>query len=122
VKPVTAVLIAISAVGMIGLPLGDPKFLPVAIGLEASFIALTILSVKKVKYVIIPNIAIACVIIAGNTLSPTHTDIMLTLTPIYNALILITGGYVLQGLLVITSIQAYKNVKRVTKEKVDYMD
>jgi hypothetical protein len=121
-KPVTAVLIAISAVGMVGLPLGDPKFLPVAIGLEASFIALTILSVKKVKYVIIPNIAIACVIIAGNTLSPTHTDIMLTLTPIYNALILLIGGYVLQGLLVITSIQAYKSVQRVTKEKIDYMD
>lgn len=121
-KPVTVVLIMISVVGMISLPLGDPKFLLVAIGLEASFIALTALSVKSVKYAIIPNIAIACVIIVGNTLSPTHTDIMLTLTPIYNALILIAGGYALQGLLIITSIQAYKNRNRVTKEKIDYMD
>ena len=121
-KPVTVVLIMISVVGMISLPLGDPKFLLVAIGLEASFIALTVLSVKSVKYAIIPNIAIACVIIVGNTLSPTHTDIMLTLTPIYNALILIAGGYALQGLLIITSIQAYKNRNRVTKEKIDYMD
>jgi len=121
-KPVTVVLIMISVVGMISLPLGDPKFLLVAIGLEASFIALTALSVKSVKYAIIPNIAIACVIIVGNTLSPTHTDIMLTLTPIYNALILIAGGYALQGLLIITSIQAYKNMNRVTKEKIDHMD
>jgi len=121
-KPVTVVLIMISVVGMISLPLGDPKFLLVAIGLEASFIALTVLSVKSVKYAIIPNIAIACVIIVGNTLSPTHTDIMLTLTPIYNALILIAGGYALQGLLIITSIQAYKNMNRVTKEKIDHMD
>ena len=117
----TAVLLAISVIGMAGLPLGDPKFFHIAIGLEASFITLTILSVKRVRYVVIPNIVIACVIIAGNMVSPTHTNIMLTPTPIYNALILITGGYLLQGLL-ISSVITYRNMKRIAKDKVDYID
>lgn len=117
-KLVTAVLIAISAVGMIGIPLGDPKFLPVGIALEACFIALAVLSLKRVKSVVIPNIAIACMVITGNTLSPTHMDIMLTLTPIYNAIILLIGGYMLQSLLIITSIKSYKNVKHTMKDKL----
>lgn len=121
-NPVTAVLLAISVIGMAGLPLGDPKFFHIAIGLEASFITLTILSVKRVRFVVIPNIVIACIIIAGNTVSPTHTNIMLTLTPIYNALTLITGGYLLQGLLLITSVITYRNMKRIVKYKVDYID
>jgi predicted branched-subunit amino acid permease len=117
-KLVTAVLVAISAVGMVGLPLGDPKFLPVGIALEAGFIALAVLSVKRVKSVVIPSIAIACIVIAGNTLSPTHIDIMLTLTPIYNAIILLIGGYMLQGLLIIASIKSYMNVKYRMKDKL----
>ncbi|MFQ5940796.1 MAG: hypothetical protein ACE5KA_03760 [Nitrososphaerales archaeon] len=121
-KFVTAVLIAFCAVGIIGIPLGDPKFFIVAIVLEASFIALTVLSLKRIRSVVIPNIAIACTVSVGNTLSPTHTDVMLTLSPIYNALILIIGGYLLQALLIITSIQANKVVKHIVKDKVDHID
>lgn len=121
-KPITVVLIAISAIGMVGLQLGDPKFLPVAVALEAIFIALTVLSVKRVRYAIIPSIVIACIVILGNILSPAHTGIMLTLTPLYNALILLTGGYILQGLLVLTSVYEYRNVKYIIKDKVDYID
>jgi hypothetical protein len=98
---------------MLGIPLGDPKFLAVGIGLEASYIALAIVSARKVKYALIPNIVIACMVIIGNTISPTHTDIMLSLNPLYNATILIVGGYVLQSLLVITSVLSYRSTKQV---------
>ena len=109
---IVAVLIAISVVGMLGIPLGDPKFIAVAIALEASYIALTIVSIKKIRYALIPNIVIAGIVMAGNTFSPTHIDIMLSLNPLYNAIILIIGGYVLQSLLIVTSILAYKNMKQ----------
>lgn len=121
-KPVTAVLIAISIVGMLGIPLGDPKFIVVATVLEGSFITLAILSVRRMKWAIIPNIVIACIVIAGNTVSPPHTEIMRTFTPIYNALILLIGGYILQALLIITSVLAYVSMKRIAKDKIDYID
>ncbi len=113
-KNVISVLIAISVIGILGIPLGDPKFIAEAVALEASFIALAILAVKKVKHTLIPNIIIAGIVIAGNTLSPKHTSIMLTLNPIYNAIILIAGGYILQALLIVTSILTYKSMKQVT--------
>ncbi|MFQ5921052.1 MAG: hypothetical protein ACE5JV_03445 [Nitrososphaerales archaeon] len=111
-RNLVAVLVAISVVGILGIPLGDPKFLGVAIALEASYIGLTVLSIKKVKYALIPNGIIAAIVIAGNTLSPTHTDVMLTLNPIENAVILIVGGYALQSLLILTSILAYRRLKQ----------
>ena len=111
-KNVVAVLIAISVVGVIGIPLGDPDLVAVSIGLEVSYIALTIVSIKKIKYALIPNIIIAGIVIAGNTFSPTHIDIMLSLDPIYNALVLIIGGYILQGLLIATSFFAYRSIKQ----------
>jgi len=113
IKNMVIVLIAISIIGIIGIPLGDPKFIAVAVALESSYIALTILSIRGVKYALIPNIIIAGIVIAGNTFSPIHVDIMLSLNPIYNAVILIIGGYILQVLLIITSALAYKNVKQV---------
>lgn len=113
VKNVVAVLIAISVIGLLGITLGDPRFLSVSIALEVSYITLAILSIKKVRYAFIPNIVIAGIVIAGNTSSPTHLDIMLKLNPVYNAIILIVGGYVLQALLVITSISAYRHMKQV---------
>ncbi len=112
-KNVVAVLIAISVIGILGIPLGDPKFISIAIALESSFITLAVLSVKKFRYAFVANIIIACVVIVGNTLSPKHIEIMSSLHPLYNAIILITGGYILQGLLLITNILSYKNMKQV---------
>ena len=112
-KNVIAVLIAISVVGVLGIPFGDPKFIAEGIALELSFVALTVLSVKRIKYALIPNIIIACLVISGNTISPKHTEIMLSLNPLYNAIILIVGGYILQGLLLATSILTYKNRTRL---------
>jgi len=110
---IVTVLIAISVVGIFGIPLGDQKFITDAIALESSFIALTVLSIKKIRYTMIPNMVIACVVIAGNTLSPKHIEIMSTLNPFYNAIILIIGGYMLQTLLLITNSIAYQSRKKV---------
>ncbi len=116
-KILVCVLGAISIVGVIGIPIGDPKFIIQAITLESSFIALAFLSAKKYRYVYIPNFAIAIIVIIGNTVSPKHTEIMATLHPLYNGLVLIIGGYVLQGLLIVTNILAlrsYKESKKIT--------
>ena len=112
-KIIVAVLIAISVVGVLGIPLGDPKFIAEGVALELAFIGLAILSIRKIRYALIPNIAIACLVIAGNTISPKHTEIMLSFTPLYNAIILIVGGYILQVVLLFTNIFALKNRKQL---------
>ena len=110
-KTVVLVLVAICIVGVFGIPLGDPKFLLQAFSLEFSFIALAIISAKNFKYSYMPNFIIAGIVIAGNTFSPKHIEIMSTLHPFYNAIVLIIGGYVLQGVLIITNTIAYKKYK-----------
>lgn len=112
-KIIVAVLISISVVGVLGIPLDDPKFIVEGIALDLAFVGLAILSVKKIRYAMIPNIAIACLVIAGNTLSPKHTEIMLTLNPLHNAIILIVGGYILQALLLVTNVVGLKNKKQL---------
>ncbi len=103
-KFVSIILAAISVTGIIGIPMGDPKFFAQAISLELIFIILTILSVKKIQYTLIPNILIGIIVVIGNTVSPQHVDIMSSMNPLENAIILITGGYVLQSLLISSSI------------------
>ena len=117
-KTIVAVLIAISVIGVLGIPLGDPKFLAEGIALEIAFIGLTILSVKKVRYALVPNIVIACLVILGNTLSPKHTEIMSTLNPLYNAIVLIVGGYMLQSLLLAANIVGLKDRKQLATNRI----
>ena len=111
-KSVVLVLAAICIVGVFGIPLGDPKFLIQAFSLEFSFVILAIVSTKNFRYAYIPNFIIAGIVIAGNTFSPKHIEIMSTLHPFYNGVVLIIGGYLLQGLLVITNTIAYKKYKQ----------
>jgi hypothetical protein len=111
-KSVVLFLVAICIVGAFGIPLGDPKFLLQAFSLEFSFVTLAIISAKNFRYAYIPNFVIAGLVIAGNTFSPKHLEIMSTIHPFYNAIVLIIGGYVLQGLLIITNTMAYKKYKR----------
>lgn len=113
-KYLVAVLVSICIIGVFGIPLGDPKFLIQAIVLESSFIALAIVSLKNFRYAYIPNFIIACIVITGNTSSPKHLEIMSTFHPFYNAIVLIIGGYVLQGLLLATNgmtLQQYRKAK-----------
>ncbi|MGI0017916.1 MAG: hypothetical protein ACREA1_04355 [Nitrosotalea sp.] len=111
-----SVLASICIVGAFGIPLGDPKFFVQAIALESSFIVLTIISLKNFKYAYIPNFIIACIVITGNTISPKHLEIMSTLHPFYNAIVLIVGGYVLQALLLATNVLTLRQYRK-NKEK-----
>lgn len=113
-KRLVAVLGAISFIGVLGIPLGDPKFIVQALVLESCFIALTVLSARNYKQVYIPNFIIAGIVIAGNSAFYKHIEIMTTLHPFYNAIVLIMGGYVLQILLLITNYHAYKQEKQLS--------
>lgn len=113
-KFLVLVLCAISVVGAFGIPLGDPKFIVQAVSLESAFIALAIISLKNFRYAYVPNFVIATIVIIGNTISPKHIEIMTTLHPFYNGVVLIMGGYILQALLLVTnflSLREYKKLK-----------
>jgi hypothetical protein len=113
-KQLVAVLCAISVIGILGIPLGDPRFVSQALVLESCFIALAALSAKNYKKVYIPNFIIAGVVIAGNSAFYKHIEIMTTFHPLYNAIVLITGGYVLQIMLLITNYHAYKQQEKLS--------
>lgn len=113
-KNVVIVLAAVSVVGVLGIPLGDPKFISQALLLEGCFVSLTVLTAKNYKRAYIPNFVIAGIVIAGNSAFYKHIEIMTTLHPLYNALVLIIGGYVLQVLLLITNYLAYRQDKHLT--------
>ena len=115
---IVGTLIAISIVGIVGIPMGDPQFLTNAIILESTFIGLTILSFWRLQYTLIPNIIIATIVIIGNTASSKHIEIMTMFNPIENAVVLIIGGYLLQGLLLITSSIELKNRKQLKSKKI----
>ena len=116
-KKVAIVIAASAVVGALGIPLGDPRFVPQAIALEGSFVALAVLTARNYKHVYIPNFAIAVIVIAGNSAFYKHIEIMTTLHPLYNAIVLITGGYVLQGLLIMTNYLAYREHKQLPLSK-----
>jgi hypothetical protein len=117
VTPVTAVLAAISAVGAIAIPFGDPQFIDRAIALELSFIALTVLAYKgfrKVLYVCIP---LAILVMIGNSLAPPHVEIMTTFSKPFNAVVLIIGGYILQAALIGTTIYELRTRRGILQKQ-----
>jgi len=114
---VTAVLAAISVVGIIAIPFGDPKLIDRAIALELLFIALTVLTYKgfrKVLYVCIP---LAVVVMIGNSLAPPHVEIMTTFSKPFNAVVLIIGGYILQAALIGTTSYELAKTRRGILQK-----
>ena len=117
-KIIFSVLVSISIVGAIGIPMGDPQFLTNAIILESSFIILAAISLWRLNYTLIPNMVIAIIVIIGNTASPKHIQIMTTFTPPENAVVLIIGGYVLQGLLLLASVIAFTQKKQMKVESL----
>ena len=109
---VTFILAAISVVGVMAIPFGDPKLIGGAIALEILFVVLTVLAYRgfrKVLYVCIP---LALIVIAGNSLAPPHVHIMTTFSKPLNAVLLIIGGYVLQAALVCSSIYQLVKVRK----------
>ena len=110
------ILVSITALGIIAIPFGNPKFIDRAIILELSFAILSALIWKGYGKALYACIPIAVLVIIGNSLAPPHVNLMLTFSKPLNAIILIVGGYVLQIALIYTSIRLILNIrsKRLT--------
>jgi hypothetical protein len=114
IPPVVIVLALISIVGAIAIPFGDPQFLGRAIALELTFITLPLvillgdrLTVRRVplaKLALYACIPLAIMVMVGNSLPSPHVEIMTTFSKTFNAIMLIIGGYVLQGALIGTTV------------------
>jgi len=98
-------LILISSLGAVAIPFGNPKFISEAIIVELSFITLSVLVWRGYTRALYACIALALTVTIGNTASPAHIHLMTTFSKPANALILIIGGYVLQGILIYTSLR-----------------
>jgi hypothetical protein len=105
-------LILISALGAVAIPFGNPKFIGEAIIVELSFIALSILVWRGYTRALYGCIVLASTVIIGNTTSPAHIHLMTTFSKPANALILIIGGYILQGILIYTSLKTTIRIRR----------
>jgi hypothetical protein len=101
---VVIILVAISIVGAIAIPFGDPQFFGRAIALELSFITLAVLTYKGFRKALYACIPLAIIVMVGNSLASPHVEIMTTFSKPFNAVMLIIGGYVLQGALIGTTI------------------
>jgi hypothetical protein len=116
-NPVAIVLAAIAITGAIAIPTGNPAFLDRAIALEAVFVALAALTFagyRKQLYLCIP---LAVIVMIGNSLAPPHVQIMTTFSKPFNAVVLITGGYVLQVALIVTALLELKDTRNKKNEK-----
>src|SRR5215207_8061432 len=102
------ILVSISALGIIAIPFGDPKFLDRAILLELSFATLSALIWKGYGKALYACISIAVLVIIGNSLAPPHVNLMMTFSKPLNAMILVIGGYVLQ---IDTSLRSILNIR-----------
>ena len=112
--PVVVVLTVISVVGAMAIPFGAPQFIDRAIALELSFIALavvillcdrlTVRTVPLARLALYACIPLAIIVMVGNSVASSHVDMMTTFSKPFNAVMLIIGGYVLQGALIGTTI------------------
>jgi hypothetical protein len=104
-RHILIIVILISALGIVAIPFGNPKFIGEAIIVELSFITLFVLVWRGYTKALYGCIALALTVIIGNTTSPAHIHLMTTFSKPANALILIIGGYILQGILIYTSLK-----------------
>ena len=124
---VVIVLVAISIVGAIAIPFGDPQFLDRAIILELSFITLAVVLILDVRMnvgkvwlaslVLYACIPLAIVVMVGNSLASPHVEMMTTFSKPFNAVILIIGGYVLQAALIGTTIVQLVRTRQAIVQK-----
>jgi hypothetical protein len=105
------ILVSITALGIIAIPFGNPKFIDRAIILELSFATLSALIWKGYSKALYACIPIAVLVIIGNSLAPPHVNLMMTFSKPLNAIILIVGGYVLQIALIYTSLRLILNIR-----------
>ena len=106
--PVLVTLVSIVVVGLIGIPFGDPRFIVYAVFLELVYVSLAILVAKGYRKPLYVCIMIAIIVIVGNSLVNAHIHRIMTLSRPLNTMVLIVGGYLLQGLLVYASVMALR--------------
>lgn len=104
-KLVLVTLISIIVVGMIAIPFGNPKFLDRAIVLELCYVSLSFLIWKGYTKPLYACILIALAVIVGNSIAAPHIHLMTTFEKPINAVVLLVGGYVLQGMLIFFSLK-----------------
>jgi predicted branched-subunit amino acid permease len=102
---VLSVLISIVLTGLVGIPFGDPRFIPIAILLELVFIGLAIAVLKDGTRSLYICIVLASLIIIGNSVTAAHIHRMMTFAKPVNTIVLIIGGYLLQALLIYSCAQ-----------------
>jgi hypothetical protein len=115
-KPECLVLIALTSiisVGLVGIPFGDPRFIPIAVLFELVFIGLAILVFKGYTRPLYICIILASLIIIGNSITTAHIYRMMTFVKPVNTIVLIIGGYILQGLLIYASVIAIIDNRRI---------
>src|ERR687897_3072953 len=105
------ILVSITALGIIAIPFGNPKFIDRAIILELSFATLSVLIWKGYSKALYACIPIAALVIIGNSLAPPHVNLMITFSKPLNAIILIVGGYILQIALIYASLRSILNMR-----------
>jgi hypothetical protein len=106
--PVIIVLVSIIITGIIGIPFGDPRFIIYAILLEISYISLAFLIARGYKKPLYVCILLAIIIIVGNSFVNAHIHRIMSISKPLNTIVLIIGGYLLQGLLIYTSTVAIR--------------
>jgi hypothetical protein len=104
-------LVSITVLGLIAIPFGNPKFIDRAIILEISFATLSVLIWKGYSKALYACIPLALLVIIGNSLAPPHVKLMMTFSKPLNAIILIAGGYVLQIVLIYTSLKSILDIR-----------
>ncbi len=112
-RHVLITLILISGLGVVAIPFGNPKFIGEAIIVELSFITLSVLVWRGYTKALYGCIALGLTVIIGNTTSPAHIHLMTIFSKPANALILVTGGYILQGILIYTSLKTIFRIRRL---------
>jgi hypothetical protein len=114
---VLGILISIVLIGLVGIPFGDPRFIPIAVLLELVFIALAILVLKGYSRPLYICIVLASLIIIGNSITTAHIQRMMTFAKPVNTIALIIGGYILQALLIYASAIAIMNRREEEEEE-----
>jgi len=114
---VLGILISIVLIGLVGIPFGDPRFIPIAVLLELVFIALAILVLKGYSRPLYICIVLASLIIIGNSITTAHIQRMMTFAKPVNTIVLIIGGYILQALLIYASAIAIMNRREEEEEE-----
>jgi hypothetical protein len=117
---VLIILISIAAIGLVGIPFGDPRFIGIAIPIELLFIALTVLVAKGYTKPLYICIILASLIIIGNSITSAHIHRMTTFVKPLNTIVLIIGGYILQGLLIYASAAAIMHKRGRTSLTTSY--